>query len=284
MKIATKIFGLTDFFAHVEGKLVVSADGIGSKIQDLEKYKKFVDMGKDLVAVLVNDVICVGARPTIMLDYIKVPPPRLWKVQPHIPLEAIFNGMKQAAYECGVRVVGGETAMHGGELDISGTAMGTLILNEPIRGQWVEPGDILVGIESSGLHCNGFTEARGIFGEIPEKYLVPTFNYSNVICELVEKYKNEIHGLVHITGGGWHNLRRLWTDCKVDIRHLPSTNRLVFKELMILSNLKMETLALTMNLNMGIGFVVVIPSGLEESVKKRIRSYGFEPVFLGRVT
>ena len=204
--------------------LAICTDGVGSKLILAETLGRLDTVGVDCVAMNVNDLVCVGAEPIAMLDYIAVE-----QVDP-VALEQIAIGLKQGAELAGVEIPGGELAVlpelirghpspHGFEL--SGTAFGTVALEHVVTGERCAPGDVLIGVPSSGLHSNGYSLARrladGRLDERPvalggatlgEALLEPTTIYVRAALALLRS-EVPVHGLAHITGDGVLNLKRL---------------------------------------------------------------------------
>jgi phosphoribosylformylglycinamidine cyclo-ligase len=204
--------------------LALCTDGVGSKLILAETLGRLDTVGIDCVAMNVNDLVCVGAEPVAMLDYIAVE-----RVDP-AALEQIAIGLKRGAELAGVEIPGGELAVlpelvrghpspHGFEL--SGAAVGTVALERIVTGEHCAPGDVLIGVPSSGLHSNGYTLARrladGRLDERPaalggatlgEALLEPTTIYVRAALALLRSGL-EVHGLAHITGDGVLNLKRL---------------------------------------------------------------------------
>jgi phosphoribosylformylglycinamidine cyclo-ligase len=208
--------------------IAVSTDGVGSKIVVAEQADRLETVGIDCVAMNVNDLVCVGAKPIAMLDYLAVE-----QADPDA-LARIGQGLKAGAQAAGIEIPGGELAVipelirghpspHG--FDLCGTALGTVDLDAIVTGADARPGDALIGLPSSGLHSNGYTLARRALlaegglalGDRPpalegrtvaEALLEPTAIYVRAVLELLRS-DVEVHGLAHITGGGLRNLLRL---------------------------------------------------------------------------
>jgi phosphoribosylformylglycinamidine cyclo-ligase len=204
--------------------LALCTDGVGSKLILATELRRLDTIGIDCVAMNVNDLVCVGAEPVAMLDYIAVE-----QVDP-AALEQIALGLKRGAELAGVEIPGGELAVlpelirghpspHGFEL--SGSAIGTVALERLVTGERCAPGDALIGLPSSGLHSNGYTLARaladGRLDERPallggatlgEALLEPTVIYVRAALALLRS-ATAVHGLAHITGDGLANLKRL---------------------------------------------------------------------------
>lgn len=210
--------------------LAIATDGVGSKLVVAEQTGRIDTVGIDCVAMNVNDLVCVGAEPIAMVDYIAVEesdPDRLG---------AIAKGIAEGARQANIEVPGGEVAVlpelisgHPSPtgFDLCGAAVGTVALDQIITGQEIAPGDALVGVPSSGLHSNGYTLARRAILEqgglaldatpeelggatVADALLEPTVIYVRAALELIRS-DIPVHGLAHITGGGVANMLRLGT-------------------------------------------------------------------------
>jgi phosphoribosylformylglycinamidine cyclo-ligase len=208
--------------------IAISTDGVGSKIVVAEQADRLETVGIDCVAMNVNDLICVGAQPIAMLDYLAVE-----QADPDA-LARIATGLKVGAQAAGVEIPGGELAVlpelirghpspHG--FDLCGTAFGTVALDAIVTGAEAQAGDAIVGLPSSGLHSNGYTLARRALLEdgglglddrpallegrsVADTLLEPTVIYVRAVLALLRS-DVAVHGLAHITGGGLRNLLRL---------------------------------------------------------------------------
>ena len=208
--------------------IALCTDGVGSKLVVAEQTGRLDTVGIDCIAMNVNDLICVGAEPIAMLDYLAVEQPD------PAALAQIAAGLKTGAEQAGIEIPGGELAVlpelirghpspHG--FDLCGAAFGTVAPDALITGAAVTPGDAVIGLPSSGLHSNGYTLARfalleqGAFTlddappelggrSIADALLEPTVIYVRAILELLA-CGARVHGLAHITGGGLANLLRL---------------------------------------------------------------------------
>jgi phosphoribosylformylglycinamidine cyclo-ligase len=208
--------------------IAMSTDGVGSKIVVAEQADRLETIGIDCIAMNVNDVVCVGAEPIAMLDYLAVE-----QADPSA-LGRIAEGLKAGAEDAGVEIPGGELAVlpelirghpspHG--FDLCGTAIGTVALDAIVTGDEARPGDALIGAPSSGLHSNGYTLARrAVFEDggltlddtpevlggasVADALLEPTVIYVRAVLDLLRSGV-PVRGLAHITGGGLLNLVRL---------------------------------------------------------------------------
>jgi phosphoribosylformylglycinamidine cyclo-ligase len=207
--------------------IALSTDGVGTKLLVAEQLGRFDTVGIDCVAMNVNDVICVGAEPLAMLDYIAVP-----SADPEV-CEQIGVGLARGAELAGVEIPGGELAQLGGlvsSVDLSGACFGTVALDSIVAGAAVTPGDPVIGLPSSGIHSNGHTLARAALQGIPlgedpegrlgrplgEELLEPTEIYVRPVLELLRS-EVEVRGLAHITSGGLGNLLRLAAEVGYEI-------------------------------------------------------------------
>jgi phosphoribosylformylglycinamidine cyclo-ligase len=207
--------------------IALSTDGVGTKLVVAEQLGRFDTVGIDCVAMNVNDVICVGAEPLAMLDYIAIERADV-KV-----CEEVGGGLARGAELAGIEIPGGELAqlgelVHG--IDVSGACFGTVALDRIIDGSAVAPGDAVIGLPSSGLHSNGYTLARsaleglsldedpdGRLGRaLGDELLEPTEIYVKPVLELLRS-EVEVRGLAHITSGGLGNLLRLAAEVAYEI-------------------------------------------------------------------
>ncbi len=207
--------------------IAVSTDGVGSKVIVAEQLRRFDTVGIDCVAMNVNDVICVGAEPLALLDYIAVE-----EAQPEMLL-GIAEGLRTGAEQAGVEIPGGELAQlpelirghpspYG--FDLVGTCFGTVPLDAIVTGSTVRPGDAVIGLPASGVHSNGLTLARRALPDLDERppelggatvgetLLEPTVIYVRAVRDLIDSGTVEVRGLAHITSGGLLNLLRLEAD------------------------------------------------------------------------
>jgi phosphoribosylformylglycinamidine cyclo-ligase len=207
--------------------IALSTDGVGTKLVVAEELGRFDSIGIDCVAMNVNDVICVGAEPLAMLDYIAID-----RADPAVCAE-VGAGLARGAELAGVEIPGGELAQLGEMVrgvDVSGACFGTVALDAIVDGSAVEAGDAVIGLPSSGLHSNGYTLARSALAGISladdpegrlgrplgEELLEPTEIYVKPIVELLRS-EVEVRGLAHITSGGLGNLLRLAADVGYEI-------------------------------------------------------------------
>ncbi|MFN8163152.1 MAG: phosphoribosylformylglycinamidine cyclo-ligase [Solirubrobacterales bacterium] len=257
--------------------IALSTDGVGTKLLVAEELGRYDTVGIDCVAMNVNDVICVGAEPLAMLDYIAVQ-----RADPEV-CEQIGVGLARGAELAGVEIPGGELAQLGGlvsSVDVSGACFGTVSLDSIVDGSAVEPGDVVIGLPSSGLHSNGYTLARSALAGIPldderlgrplgEELLEPTEIYVKAALELLRS-ELEVRGLAHITSGGVDNLLRLAADVGYEIDEplpVPPIFELI-RERGGVSDEEMHQV-----FNMGCGFCVVVPAASEAPALDLLRRH-----------
>lgn len=255
--------------------LALCTDGVGSKVLVAEMLRRYDTIGIDCVAMNVNDAICVGAEPISFLDYIAVE-----RATPGI-LEQIAQGLYTGAERAGVSIVGGEISQipdivkghePGAGLDLVGMCAGIVPLNRIILGQDVAPGDVIIGVRSSGIHSNGLTLARKALFEVGrltadqympelgctvgEELLRPTDIYVRPVMDLLNRQRLPIRALVNITGNGFLNLARIKATVGFDLDNLPEPQP-IFKVIQQLGHVPDPEMYRVFN--MGIGFCLIVP-------------------------
>ena len=264
--------GLFALKNYDEPILVSGTDGVGTKLKIAFMLNKHDTIGQDAVAMCVNDILVCGAEPLFFLDYLAV-----GKLEPAQVAE-IVKGVAAACKESGCALIGGETAeMSGfypaGEYDIAGFAVGVVEKKNLITPARVKAGDILIGLPSSGLHSNGFSLVRKIVFErmkftgdekfsddktLGEELLTPTKLYPATVLPLIKKFGEKIHGLVHVTGGGFYdNIPRALPDglgatIDADSWRVPK----IFKLLQEWGNVPRREMFRTFNC--GIGMILIV--------------------------
>ena len=275
--------------------LVQSIDGVGTKAIIARKLEKFNTIGVDLLSACANDILVMGARPLTFLDYIAND-----KLRPDI-IEEMVNGMVDACLDTGVSLVGGETAEMPdtylpGEHDLVGVITGVVEKNKIITGQAIHPSDVVLGLQSSGLHTNGYSLARKLFFEIggydvndtiPEleksvglTLLEPHINYTNNIFNLLDK-DIEVKGIAHITGGGLiENIPRILPDgCCVEIHKGSWPAVPIFNVMQSIGNVDENEMYHAFN--MGIGMIIIAAPDQVNSIKKIVDVHEIGFVFAG---
>ena len=265
--------------------LVSCTDGVGTKIDLANKFKKFDTIGIDLVAMCINDLIVQGAKPLFFLDYIAVGKLNLNKTKKI--LKGIFKGCKLS--DC--KLIGGETAEMPGiyskdKFDLAGFSVGLVSKKKILDKIKVKSGDVVLAIPSSGIHSNGFSLIRSILkkNKIPKKFknelLKPTKIYSKEILELVEK--NLIHSAAHITGGGLiENILRS-VPKKLSLNLNLSRIR-ILKIFKWIKKYNISDKEMMRTFNCGIGFCVICPKKNVSQIKKFF-SKKYKPYEIGHIS
>ena len=269
---------------YSEPIMVQSIDGVGTKTIIARKMKKYDTIGIDLLSAAANDILVMGAKPLTFLDYIAND-----KLDPDV-VDQIVSGMVYACKETGVSLVGGETAEMPdtylpGEHDLVGVITGVVDKKSIIDGSKIKNGDSIIGIQSSGLHTNGYSLARKLFfeigkhnidDEIPDleksvglTLLEPHVNYTNHIQSLINS-NIEIKGIAHITGGGLiKNIPRILPNtctAKIDLDSWPILP--VFKVMQSIGSI--DDSEMFRAFNMGVGMILIVDTKLEDRVIKKV--------------
>lgn len=281
-----------------DGKLLaIHTDGVGTKVLIAQLMSKFDTIGIDCIAMNVNDIICVGAEPLAFVDYIAM------KKMDQSLVEELMKGLVKGAEEADVAIVGGETAVMPDVIDgvdekafdIAGTVVGLVKKGQLVDGSKLKVGDIVIGVESNGIHSNGLTLARKVLlqkyrlsekppeldNTLGEELLKPTRIYVKPVMEALRK-KIKITGLAHITGGAFTKLRRIGDIAGVgfnlkDLPPPPSIFKLIQKEGKITEREMYRTF------NMGIGFCVCVPKSFVNDVEATFKSYKIRTYRIGEV-
>ena len=260
--------------------LVSSTDGVGTKLLVAKVANKHDTVGIDLVAMNVNDLLCVGAQPLFFLDYIAC-----GKLDPRI-LKNVVKGISDGCRQTGCSLIGGETAempgmYKGDDYDLAGFAVGVVEKGKIIDGSAIKAGNHVIGLESSGLHSNGFSLVRKVFSskeqrEFSKELLQPTRIYVKEVLAVLAEYK--VNGIAHITGGAFYEkLTKILPEGKCFVIKKGSWPVLnIFK--VIQQRGGIEDPEMFRTFNMGIGLALVVPSAQVKPIrallkKKKIRSY-----------
>ena len=265
---------------YEEPILVSGSDGVGTKICLCSRLDNYKTIGIDLVAMCVNDIITCGAKPLYFLDYIS-----LNRISPK--LDDIMTGIIKGCELAGVELIGGETAEHPMtfDIDLAGFSTGIVEEYDIVDGKLIKEGDIIIGVESSGVHSNGYSLINHLIRQKKMKatrdLLTPTYIYTS----LVEQLMNEVPvlGMANITGGGIpENLPRCFPKGlkpQVDYNSWELPN--VFKRIMLSGEIPEEEMKRVFNL--GIGYCVVIPKEAEHDAHDTIESVGYKSWTIGEV-
>ena len=283
---------------YSEPVLVSGTDGVGTKINICRVANDYTTIGQDLVAMCVNDIITCGAKPLYFLDYVSTQ-----KIDDNVA--DIMVGILKGCELADVELIGGETAEHfrQREYDLAGFCTGLVEKKKIIDGSSIKPSDIVIGLESSGLHSNGYTLINDMlwrhkifykggyeesFGEdirdispTPE-LLTPTRIYTSVVKRLLDEV-DTVYGMAHITGGGIpENLPRCLPEgltVRVDYNSWPLPE--IFKKIQLAGEIDEEEMKRVFNL--GIGYCVIVPANTSELTRDIIRDEGINCWEIGEV-
>lgn len=269
-------------------------DGVGTKVLVAQKMQKFDSIGIDCVAMNVNDIICVGACPLGIVDYIAISKPDE-KI-----IKDIAKGLKKGAKEGGVAIIGGETAVvpeilsenEENTFDLAASVFG-IVEKKPILGDQITSEDVILGIESNGIHSNGLTLARKILlskhsiydqckysdKSIGDELLKPTQIYVKPILDIIRK-GIDLKGIAHITGGGFSKIKRLNDNYNYHLDNFPETKG-IFKFIQEEGNVTPKEMLNTFN--MGIGLCLMCSKNDEEEIIQYFHKYGMTCKRIGHV-
>ncbi len=263
--------------------LVSGTDGVGTKINIAKVFNDYTTIGIDLVAMCVNDVITCGARPLYFLDYISTK-----KIDDN--LDQIMEGVIKGCEISKMDLLGGETAEHfrQNDYDLAGFCTGIVEEEKIIDGSKIEPGHLVIGIESSGLHSNGYTLINDmlwrqkIFYRDHPELLTPTTIYAPLIMYLLRK-KRPIHGMAHITGGGIpENLPRCLPEgITVDVDYDSWERPEIFNIIQKAGDISEDEMRKTFNL--GIGFCLIVPPDTTVDTEVKIWGHDLRSWIIGEV-
>jgi phosphoribosylformylglycinamidine cyclo-ligase len=307
-EVLGKVGGFGGLFAldtrkHRQPVLVSSVDGVGTKLKIAFAMDRHDTIGHDLVNHCVNDIVVLGAEPLFFLDYLGT-----GKLKPHV-FNEIIKGFARGCAENKCALIGGETAqMPGfyqtGEYDVSGTIVGVVDKPAMLDGKTIRAGDVVIGLESSGLHTNGYSLARKIFFEklrlkpksrvaelgttIGEELLKVHRSYAPALAKVLKRFNRAgapraVKGLAHITGGGFFdNIPRvLPKNCDVRIRKGSWELPPVFQMIAAKGGVAEEELYRVFN--MGIGMVAIVAEDKADAILRAIRAGGVPACALGDV-
>jgi phosphoribosylformylglycinamidine cyclo-ligase len=284
---------------YIDPVLVSCSDGVGTKLKVASAVGVHNTVGIDLVAMSVNDALCCGAEPLFFLDYVAMP-----KDDPEL-LEQLVEGVAEGCVQADCALLGGETAILPdlyalGDYDLAGFCVGVVSKKQVIDGSAITPGDVVLGLASTGLHSNGFSLARKIAFDIAGRkvedhveelgqtigraLLEPTRIYVRPVRQVLGYYrvKRVVHGIAHITGGGLHeNLERIVPEgVQVVIRRGSWPIPPIFTWLQRQGDV--EQAEMDQVFNMGIGLVLVVSPHYADSIRSQLRRSGIESWPIGQ--
>ncbi|MFH1406749.1 MAG: phosphoribosylformylglycinamidine cyclo-ligase [Candidatus Omnitrophota bacterium] len=286
-KTRGKIGGFGGMFAFPKGYkdpvLVSSTDGVGTKLKLAFLLNKHDSVGIDLVAMNVNDILATGAKPLLFLDYIAT-----GKLKP-LALTQAIKGVVRGCEIAGIALVGGETAEMPGfykenEYDMAGFCVGAIERNKIIDGKNIKPGDVAIGLVSSGPHSNGYSLIRRVFSSKQlKKYaralLSPTRIYVKEVLALLGKY--EIKAIAHITGGAFYEKlpRVLPRNISLKINKRSWAVPGIFRTIQKRGNIPEREMYSTFN--MGIGMVLIVKKSDAKNIIRELKSRNLKSWIIG---
>jgi len=294
-EVLKDIGGFGSFFRFPKEKyqdpiLVSSSDGVGTKLKIAILANKHDTVGIDAVAMNVNDILCVGAETLFFLDYISC-----GKLEPGVLFDVV-KGVNDGCIQAGCSLIGGETAempgmYNAGDYDVAGFCVGVVERKKIIDGSKIRPGDTVIGLESSGLHSNGFSLVRKVFSERElKKYaselLKPTRIYVKPVLSLLSTLNfqlSTIKGIAHITGGAFYDKiarilpRNMNVHIYQDSWSVPQIFRLIQKKGNIVDKEMYHTF------NMGIGMVLIVEPKSAKKIISRLSKFSLKSWVIGEV-
>ena len=284
-----------DISGMTEPTLVMGTDGVGTKQRIAQIMDKHDTVGIDCVAMCVNDIVCCGANPIAFLDYIAI--------GKNVPekVATLVSGVAEGCVQAGCALIGGETAEHPGTMaaedyDLAGFAVGIVDKSKIIDQNKMKPGDVILALPSSGIHSNGYSLVRKVFDvesadlnkyfdelgmTLGEALLVPTVIYVKPVLAAIEAA--EVHGVSHITGGGFYeNIPRCIPDglCAVVDKaaiKVPAIFNLLQRE----GNIPERDMYNTSN--RGVGMAVIVSAETAEAAKAALKAEGIDAYVIGEV-
>jgi phosphoribosylformylglycinamidine cyclo-ligase len=293
-KVKSSVGGYASLYSlNPKQLLAASTDGVGTKLKLAFAWNSHNTVGIDLVAMSVNDLLCVGAKPLFFLDYFAT-----GKLKPKTAKE-VLSGIVQGCRQGGCALIGGETAempgfYEAGEYDLAGFAVGLVDKKKALPRKNIKPGDVLIGISSSGFHSNGYSLVRKLFAKwrptkslskktLAKELLKPTAIYTKALEGLLTK--ESVKGLAHITGSGFLNVPRMSEKVSYEI-HLPSLKERP-KAYQWLESLKDSSLTFeekVQTFNMGLGMVIACDPKKAMAILTHLKKNNFKAWNIGKVT
>ena len=276
--------------------LALHSDGVGTKVIIAQLMDSFDTVGIDCVAMNVNDIICIGAQPLAFIDYIAL------KSSNENLIDEIVKGLVKGAKQSELAIVGGETAIlpdlisgpGKNAFDLAGMVLGITSKSQLVLGDKIKVGDVILGIESSGLHSNGYSLARKILlskysiedkpeyvtRTLGEELLIPTRIYVKPIMEILEGQIIDVDGFAHITGGSFSKLSRLSKKVRFNLNQLPNAQG-IFKQIQVDGHVKTKEMYKTFN--MGIGFCIIVPKNSVDRIMAIVEKHRMKCMQIGIV-
>lgn len=278
--------------------LALHSDGCGTKVLISQLMKKFDTIGIDCVAMCVNDLICLGAEPVALIDYLAV------ETINENMINEIIKGLVEGARTAKVSIVGGETAVMpdvikgvepGLGFDLAALCTGVVNKDKIIDGRDIKVGDVIIGLESSGIHSNGLTLARkilldqgklsldgkpeGLDDTLGEELLRPTKIYVNEVLSILKDF--EVHGIAHITGGAFGKLKRFENYATVGFDFEINITKSIFDLIQKVGKITDEEMYKTFN--MGIGICIIVPKEIADDVVSTSEKHDTKAFSIGKI-
>jgi len=262
-KVQGHFAGIVEFGDYY---LALCTDGVGTKVVIADHLKKWDTIGIDDVASNTNDCICLGAKPIAFVDYLAIE-----RIEPE-KIKQLMTGIAEGARQADCEVVGGETATLPDLIkgfDLAGSCLGVVKKSEMITGEKIQEGDVIIGLESSGVHCNGLTLARKVLDldKWGKELLTPTKIY---VKEILSILSPDVHGLSHITGGGLKKITRILPKGLGAEITDPFEPQAIFKE--IQKQGKVSDYEMYQTFNMGMGFAIICSPEAAAGIMKGLKS------------
>lgn len=262
-KLAGHFAGVVEFGDYY---LALCTDGVGTKVLIADYLKKWDTVGIDCVASNTGDCICLGAKPIAFVDYLAIE-----KIEPE-KIKQLMKGVAEGARQAGCEVVGGETASLPDLIkgfDLAGSCLGVVKKSEMVTGEKIREGDVVIGLESSGVHCNGLTLARKVLDldKWGKELLTPTRIY---VKEVLSILGPDVHGLSHITGGGLNKIKRILPKGLGAEITGPLGPQKVFKEIQKQGGVSDYEMYRTFN--MGMGFAIICAPEAAKGIMKKLKT------------
>lgn len=290
-RVVSGVGGFAALYEMDDDKLLATGtDGVGTKVKLAQELGIHHTIGQDLVAMCVNDILCTGARPMFFLDYLAT-----GKLDLQVSTQ-IVQGIVNACKMAGCALVGGETAeMPGvyaeGVYDLAGFSVGEVLRKNWLDGSACEDGQTLIGLKSSGFHSNGYSLVRKLLNEnkndsseneLKQQLLTPTRIYVKLIQSLLNHQRENITGLAHITGGGFHNIPRMNEKLGYEIQTLPTAQDRPAAMNTIIERSGLDQATLFETFNMGIGLVIAVKN--EKQARLFLENAGETVLTLGKIS
>ena len=278
--------------------LALHSDGCGTKVLISQLMKKFDTIGIDCIAMCVNDLICLGAEPVALIDYLAV------ETINENMINEIIKGLVEGAKTAKVSIVGGETAVMpdvikgvepGLGFDLAALCTGVVNKDKIIDGRNIKVGDVIIGLESSGIHSNGLTLARkvllnkgklslddkseGLDNTLGKELLRPTKIYVNEVLSIIKDF--EVHGIAHITGGAFGKLKRFENYATVGFDFEINISKSIFDLIQKVGKITDEEMYRTFN--MGIGICIIVPKEIADDVVSTCEKHDTKAFSVGKI-